>query len=122
MTSFRRWFLAVLAASVVKAEPVQKSDLQLPPSASFHQATVKELFVTSYEAYQYDTVVFLSICTHHIACREYAWGHDDLLPVSESYFDGRNGWGASIADAMGTMVSNVPRLEVKLLSCRCVCT
>ncbi|KAG1812358.1 glycoside hydrolase family 47 protein [Suillus variegatus] len=86
MTSFRRWFLAVLAASVVKAEPVQKSDLQLPPSASFHQATVKELFVTSYEAYQ-----------------EYAWGHDDLLPVSESYFDGRNGWGASIADAMGTM-------------------
>jgi mannosyl-oligosaccharide alpha-1,2-mannosidase len=38
--------------------------------------------------------------------RKYAWGYDDLLPISESYFDGRNGWGASIADALGTMVSN----------------
>ncbi|KAG1876225.1 glycoside hydrolase family 47 protein [Suillus subluteus] len=86
MSSFRRWFLVVLAASAVKAESVQKPGLQLPPSASVHQAAVKELFVTSYEAYQ-----------------TYAWGHDDLLPVSETYFDGRNGWGASIADAMGTM-------------------
>jgi len=86
MTPFRCWFLAALAASAVKAESVQKSGLQLPPSASVHQAEVKELFVTSYEAYQ-----------------TYAWGYDDLLPVSKTYFDGRNGWGASIADAMGTM-------------------
>jgi hypothetical protein len=61
MTPFRCWFLAALAASAVKAESVQKSGLQLPPSASVHQAEVKELFVTSYEAYQYDTAVFLSI-------------------------------------------------------------
>jgi mannosyl-oligosaccharide alpha-1,2-mannosidase len=86
MTPFRCWFLAALAASAVKAESVQKSGLKLPPSASVHQAEVKELFVTSYEAYQ-----------------TYAWGYDDLLPVSKTYFDGRNGWGASIADAMGTM-------------------
>ncbi|KAG2156713.1 glycoside hydrolase family 47 protein [Suillus bovinus] len=86
MTSFRCWLLAALAASAVKAESVQKSDLKLPPSASIHKAEVKDLFASSYEAYQ-----------------KYAWGHDDLLPVSESYFDGRNGWGASIADAMGTM-------------------
>ncbi|KAG2353750.1 glycoside hydrolase [Suillus spraguei] len=37
---------------VVKAEPVQKQGLQLPPSAALHQSEVKELFVTSYEAYQ----------------------------------------------------------------------
>lgn len=86
MTSLRRWFLAALAASAVKAESVQKPGLQLPPSASVHQAAVKEIFVTSYEAYQ-----------------TYAWGYDDLLPVSKTYFDGRNGWGASIADAMSTM-------------------
>ncbi|KAG1753648.1 glycoside hydrolase family 47 protein [Suillus paluster] len=86
MASFRRWFLAALAASVVTAEQVQKSGLQLPASAAAHQEAVKDLFVTSYEAYQ-----------------TYAWGHDDLLPISKKYFDGRNGWGASIADAMGTM-------------------
>ncbi|KAG1761136.1 glycoside hydrolase [Suillus occidentalis] len=86
MTSFRRWFLAALAASTAKAEAVQKSDLQLPLSAVVYQAEVKEIFVTSYEAYQ-----------------KYAWGYDDLLPVSETYYDGRNGWGASIADAMSTM-------------------
>lgn len=86
MTSFRCWFLAALAASVVKAEPVQLPGLKLPPSAAFHQSEVKELFVTSIEAYQ-----------------TYAWGHDDLLPISKTFFDGRNGWGASIADAMGTM-------------------
>ena len=40
----------------------------------------------------------------HLSRRKYAWGHDDLLPVSESYYDGLNGWGASISDALGTMV------------------
>jgi len=87
MTPFRHWFLATLAASVVSAEQVQKSCLELPDSAAAHKEAVKDLFVTSYEAYQ-----------------KYAWGHDDLLPVSESYSDGRNGWGASIADAMSTML------------------
>lgn len=37
--------------------------------------------------------------------RKYAWGHDDLLPVSESYSDDLDGWGASIVDALDTMVS-----------------
>ncbi|KAG0704897.1 glycoside hydrolase family 47 protein [Suillus ampliporus] len=86
MTSFRRWFLAALVASAVTAEPVQIPGLQLPNSAASHQIAVKDIFLTSYQAYQ-----------------DYAWGHDDLLPVSETFFDGRNGWGASIADAMSTM-------------------
>ncbi|KAG1723110.1 glycoside hydrolase [Suillus lakei] len=41
MTSFRRWFLATLAASAVKAESVQKPGLQLPPGAAVYQAAVK---------------------------------------------------------------------------------
>lgn len=39
----------------------------------------------------------------HPTHREYAFGHDDLEPESETYYDGRNGWGASIVDAMSTM-------------------
>lgn len=37
-------------------------------------------------------------------CRKYAWGHDDLSPVSLTYSDPFQGWGASIADALDTMV------------------
>ncbi|KAH7910255.1 glycoside hydrolase family 47 protein [Hygrophoropsis aurantiaca] len=85
--SFRRWFLTALAASTaVRGEPVQKAGLQLPSNASTHRDAVTQLFVTSYEAYQ-----------------KYAWGHDDLMPESLSYVDDRNGWGASIADALTTM-------------------
>lgn len=36
--------------------------------------------------------------------RQCAWGHDDLTPESKSFYDGRNGWGSSIVDALGTMV------------------
>ncbi|PCH35277.1 glycoside hydrolase family 47 protein [Wolfiporia cocos MD-104 SS10] len=35
--------------------------------------------------------------------REYAWGHDDLSPVSESYSDSYGGWGATIVDALDTI-------------------
>ena len=35
--------------------------------------------------------------------RKFAFGHDDLEPVSKSFNDGRNGWGATIIDAMSTM-------------------
>ena len=56
MTSFRHWFLAALAASAVSAEQVQKSGLQLPDSAAIYKEATKDLFVTSYEAYQYVTL------------------------------------------------------------------
>ncbi|KAJ3715126.1 glycoside hydrolase family 47 protein [Lentinula raphanica] len=68
------------------AGQVQLSNLQLPPTAAGLQSTVKQMFVDSYNAY-----------------KTYAWGHDDLLPVSASFTDGRNGWGASIVDGMATM-------------------
>ncbi|KAJ6623543.1 glycoside hydrolase family 47 protein [Mycena sp. CBHHK59/15] len=71
---------------VVVGGKVQKSNLILPPGSRGHRDAVQKIFVTSYEAY-----------------KTYAFGHDDLQPESGTYNDGRNGWGASICDAMTTM-------------------
>jgi mannosyl-oligosaccharide alpha-1,2-mannosidase len=75
---------------------VQKSGLTLPASAQANKAAVVKIFTESYAAYQ-----------------EFAWGHDDLTPVSKSFTDVRNGWGATIVDALGTLV--VMGLTVSLL-------
>ncbi|KAJ7269964.1 glycoside hydrolase family 47 protein [Mycena rebaudengoi] len=60
--------------------------LKLPKSARAHRDAAEKLFVTSYEAY-----------------KKYAFTHDNLSPVSKGFSDGRNGWGASIVDAMKIM-------------------
>jgi hypothetical protein len=36
--------------------------------------------------------------------RKFAFGHDEVAPISQQPLDPRNGWGATIVDAMGTMV------------------
>lgn len=68
------------------AGPVQKPGIRLPPSAAANKAAVVDIFTRSYESY-----------------KEFAFGHDDLSPLSKSFSDGRNGWGASIVDALSTM-------------------
>ncbi|KAK0199195.1 seven-hairpin glycosidase [Desarmillaria ectypa] len=78
--------IPILLCTATIAGPVQGADLRLPEGASIHRDAVKEIFQESYAAY-----------------KKYAFGHDDLLPVSKSFSDGRNGWGASIVDAMSTM-------------------
>ncbi|KZP11248.1 glycoside hydrolase family 47 protein [Athelia psychrophila] len=79
--------IALLASSpTVWGQSIQKPGLAVPASAAAHKADVVNIFNASYTAY-----------------KKYAWGHDDLTPVSKSFTDGRNGWGASIADALGTM-------------------
>ncbi|KAJ7512675.1 glycoside hydrolase family 47 protein [Mycena galericulata] len=78
--------LIALSSSAWAGVTVQKLGLFVPPAYASNLDDAKQLFVTSYDAY-----------------REFAWGHDDLSPVSESFSDGRNGWGASIVDAMPTM-------------------
>jgi len=86
---FCRHFVVALAASCavnVWGQQVQKPNLRVPPSAAKNKAAVVKIFNTSYTAY-----------------KEFAFGHDDLSPVSKNFTDGRNGWGASIVDAMGTM-------------------
>ncbi|GJE85507.1 glycoside hydrolase family 47 protein [Phanerochaete sordida] len=78
--------LSTCGISGVAAENVQKQGLSLPASASAHQQAVKNIFLQSYAAY-----------------KEFAFGHDDLEPVSKSFTDGRNGWGASIVDSLSTL-------------------
>lgn len=48
--------------------------------------------------------------------REYAWGHDDLSPVSESYSDSYGGWGATIVDALDTIVRRDAAIRSFLLN------
>lgn len=76
-----------LSVSSVLAGPVQKPGLRVPASARAQRDAVQNIFTTSYQGY-----------------KQFAFGHDDLSPVSESFSDGRNGWGASIVDAMDTML------------------
>ncbi|KAJ3971083.1 glycoside hydrolase family 47 protein [Lentinula raphanica] len=83
-----KWLVILCTACTVSyAGPVQVPNLQLPPSAAANQQAVKDIFLQSYAAYS-----------------KFAFGHDSLLPVSKGFVDDRNGWGASIADAMGTML------------------
>ncbi|KAF5371668.1 hypothetical protein D9758_003530 [Tetrapyrgos nigripes] len=74
------------STSTVLGGNIQKSGLSLPSDAKANRDRVKDMFITSYEAY-----------------RRYAWGHDELMPMMQNYSDSRNGWGATIIDAMSTM-------------------
>ncbi|KAJ7185551.1 glycoside hydrolase family 47 protein [Mycena filopes] len=65
---------------------VQKKGLKVPSKYAQRRVDALTLFNTSYTAY-----------------KKHAFGHDDLSPVSQGFSDGRNGWGASIVDAMPTM-------------------
>ena len=76
----------------------------LPADAARNRQLVKDMFLYSYDAYK-----FVLPCGrsgnpngYH---RRYAWGHDDLTPISRNFSDERNGWGASIIDSLSTMVS-----------------
>ncbi|KAL0570076.1 hypothetical protein V5O48_011883, partial [Marasmius crinis-equi] len=87
--AFARSFTLLLSlTSVVNtlAGQVQKPDLVLPPSAAGNRDAVKDIFERSYNAY-----------------KKFAFGHDDLMPLTGGFNDGRNGWGASMVDAMSTM-------------------
>jgi mannosyl-oligosaccharide alpha-1,2-mannosidase len=87
--SFRRIFAVALAAFCsldVWAATVQKPGLTLPADAAINKVKAQKIFTDSYSAY-----------------KTYAFGHDDLTPVTKGFTDDRNGWGASIIDAMDTM-------------------
>ncbi|KAG7095365.1 hypothetical protein E1B28_006124 [Marasmius oreades] len=90
MMIFARSFTLLLSFTCLAtalAGSVQSPSLVLPPTAPIHREAVKEIFTRSYEAY-----------------RKFAFGHDDLNPVSGGFNDGRNGWGATIVDGMPTML------------------
>ncbi|CAE6517766.1 unnamed protein product [Rhizoctonia solani] len=68
------------------ARTIQKSDLVLPPEAAAKRRDAIELFTGAYVDY-----------------KKYAWGNDSLAPLSKAPVNDRNGWGATIVDAMSTM-------------------
>ncbi|KAH9026210.1 seven-hairpin glycosidase [Lactarius pseudohatsudake] len=76
----------VSTPTVVKAGCVQLPGLTVPVSAATDRASVVQIFNESYNTY-----------------REFAWGHDEVAPLSQAPLDPLNGWGASIVDAMSTM-------------------
>ncbi|CAL1699168.1 unnamed protein product [Somion occarium] len=78
--------LASLRLMGVLGGSVQNPFLLLPPDTHMHQQAVVNIFLDCYQAY-----------------KQFAFPHDDLTPVTKSFFDGRNGWGATVVDAMTTL-------------------
>lgn len=81
-------FALLCSSPAVLGGQVQKPGLTLPTDydAKTQQDAVKGIFTDSYQAY-----------------RKFAFGHDELSPLSQNFSDPRNGWGASIVDGMSTM-------------------
>ena len=77
----------LILASVVSAGNIQLPGLTVPAEFAAHKQDVVDIFTESYNAY-----------------REFAFGHDQLNPLSRTPTDPRNGWGATIVDGMSTMV------------------
>jgi mannosyl-oligosaccharide alpha-1,2-mannosidase len=108
----RHSFALVLSFSFflpfIIGNPVQKQGLSVPPEYQAARDDVGNVFVESYMAYKSVNFrdLFLSFYLVSVS-REYAFGHDSLAPVSKGFLDGRNGWGATIVDAMDTMASNL---------------
>ncbi|KAJ1311404.1 hypothetical protein OPQ81_009894 [Rhizoctonia solani] len=76
----------VFATLHVSARNIQKLDLQLPPDAAKNAQHTIDIFKSAYQSY-----------------KSFAWGHDSLAPLTSSYIDDRNGWGATIVDSLSTM-------------------
>ncbi|KAI0672478.1 glycoside hydrolase [Trametes maxima] len=87
--SLRTLALALAAsplATTVLGARVQTSSITLPPDAAQRRQDVKDIFLTSWNAY-----------------KKFAFPHDDLTPLSQGFTDVRNGWGASAVDALSTL-------------------
>lgn len=99
----------VLASVVVlaQANSVQLPGLTVPSSAAADRASVVSIFNKSYNLYRSAKEIFcvlFSLFSKPGCRREVAFGHDEMGPLSLQAFDSRNGWGATIVDAMDTMV------------------
>jgi mannosyl-oligosaccharide alpha-1,2-mannosidase len=93
MLSVGRLAVSLAFAGSVFAGPVQNPFVVLPPSARAHRDAVQQIFTESYSAYKLvhsSCSLFLLTFFHHF--REFAFGHDDLSPLSQgmvlAYFQG----------------------------------
>lgn len=107
--TFILWCLSITAVIPWSlAANVQKPGLTVPAEYASNKQAVITMFTETYEQYKC-VILLLSFSlllslSYHSIWRKFAFGHDDLQPVSETFNDGRNGWGATIVDALDTMV------------------
>lgn len=107
LSGLSKWTFLLCSCSLTLAGPVQVANLQLPATAAGNQTAVKNIFLTSYNAYMCvslhsSLVSVIELCMFYSTS---AFGHDELLPESPpSFVDDLNGWGGTIADALGTLV------------------
>lgn len=87
MSTLKKLLLTALSlAGAAKAAAVQSSNIVLPDTAAADRQLIRNMFSETFNTY-----------------KKFAFGHDDLQPVSLTFNDGRNGWGATIVDGLGTM-------------------
>ncbi|KAJ6583995.1 glycoside hydrolase family 47 protein [Mycena vulgaris] len=79
--------LLTLSSYCLAGVTVQKPDLAVPPQYVSNRDAAQTIFTKSYAAY-----------------KKSAFGHDQLLPANGGFKDDLGGWGASLVDAMGTML------------------
>lgn len=96
----------VAPARVTQAGRVQLPGLTVPSNATADCASVVQIFKKSYSAYRSGREIYgiVSKPEFDICSRKYAFGHDEVTPLSREPSDPLNGWGATIIDAMSTMV------------------
>lgn len=102
---------AIAPASTAQAARVQFPGLTVPSNATADRASVVRIFNESYNAYRCGGDIFGIVprLEFDVCPREYAFGHDEVAPLSRKTADPRNGWGATIVDAMSTMVCTMSR-------------
>ncbi|KAJ7913537.1 seven-hairpin glycosidase [Mycena leptocephala] len=76
-----------LSSCTLAGVTVQNPGLTVPAKYKANRDAAEKIFLTSYTAY-----------------KKFAFGHDELLPISKSFQDDLGGWGATIVDAMSTML------------------
>ncbi|KAF7314674.1 alpha-1,2-Mannosidase [Mycena kentingensis (nom. inval.)] len=76
-----------LASSVLAGVTVQVPGLTVPAEYAGQRDAAQTIFTKSWDAY-----------------KQFAFGHDELHPVSKGSGDSLGGWGATIVDALGTML------------------
>lgn len=99
--------VAVIApASMTQAGRVQLPGLTIPSNATADRASVVQIFHESYHAYRCgrDIQGIVPRPEFDVCPRKYAFGHDEVAPLSRKPYNPRNGWGATIVDSMSTMV------------------
>ncbi|CAG8470135.1 4464_t:CDS:2 [Dentiscutata erythropus] len=87
MQSFLVITLILSTASIVYTQPPSLQHASLESSNQFRANEIKNAFLYAFKGY-----------------KKYAWGHDEVQPVTNTTSDNYNGWGVTIVDSLDTMI------------------